>query len=214
MKFRIRIDGVDDAKVISFLSSYPEYIAVHHTVNDNPHYHFYVNATMIMSDQTMRMRVKRFFGTEKASDYSVKKCDDGREDEYIQYMFNTKHGNVWRRVCDSGIDIDRINKCIGDAETVSTEFAKANARKKKSNTVTIFDIAEEATEIFKTRHGEVNDQAEYYYKMAIIAIHLMKTYRKGSDYNMIIKVITTSLSISNPELLAGKVVKYFSERYL
>lgn len=209
MRFRIRLDGVDDTKVISFMSSYKEGIVVHHMVNDNPHYHFYLRDDMIMSTQAMRMRVKRYFDVKKSTDYSVKDCDEPRVQEYIQYLFNTKHGNRWRRVYDVGIGFDVIDDAISSAEKVSDEYEKLKIKQKRTNTISVFDMAEELAETLK----DTDDIADFYANAIKHAIQIAKKYRKGMDYNMIIKIVTTYIGIVNEEMLTRSVFEYFSSRY-
>lgn len=160
----------------------------------------------------MRMRVKRYFTIEKATDYSVKECDNERVDEYIQYLFNTKHGNLWRRVCDIGIDSARIDCAISNAAQVSDDYDKTVKKKTKSKTVTMYDIAEELSEIMKT-YKHIEEERDWYLKSITETIKLCKKYRKGMDYNMICKIVTTYTGIVDEDRLARKVIDYFSDRY-
>lgn len=142
MKFRIRVD-LDEDQLDEYVgewckSRFKEYVIVHHRLpHGNPHYHMYVDDPMCMSTDAMRQRVKRYFKIVKRGDYSVQECSVGREDEYISYMWNTKHDNVVTYV-DSNIDSERLAKCIQYAKEITDEFnAKVKNRKPKS----LYEIA-------------------------------------------------------------------------
>lgn len=95
MSYRVRIDekvSVEDLK--SFFNISDELVIVHHMVNDNPHFHLYIRSENWKSPQAMRYAIRTKFKNLNKTDYSIKTCDESRKDEYIQYLFNRKHGNV------------------------------------------------------------------------------------------------------------------------
>lgn len=215
MKFRIRIDDCMNKHLFyEWMEKYEKYVIVHHMVNDNPHFHMLLDDPKCDSLQNMRMRVKRWFKVEKSSDYSVKKCDDERDLEYLQYLFNEKHGNKSTLLYSAGYTDDIINECRDKAKTVAEEYAKVSKRKKQ---ITLYDIAEELAEIMKNievkRDFYEEEESAHYRVASKEVIKLCKKYRKGMDYNMIIKIMTTYTGIVNEDALSRQVFKYFSERY-
>lgn len=217
MQFRIRLDKTADANAITvqeFVTKYNQYVVVLHEVNDNPHYHLLITDSMCMSVQTMRMRVKRYFKVEKASDYSVKECSNDRELEYIQYLFNTKHGNKYTLMSYTGYDSNIIDDCIARAQEVSDEFKASVEKRKKKSTISVYDLAEEVKELMEGHEHVMQESPEDWYRMASLkAIQICKKHRKGMDYNMIVKIVTTYTGIVDEKALASKVERYFSDRY-
>jgi len=214
MKFRIRIDFNDDnlnaletviarQTLVEWFEKYThKYVIVHHRLpHGNPHYHMYADVPMVMSEDAMRQRIKRQFKPQNRGDYSVKLCDDGREDEYISYMFNTKHGNIATHIADN-VGADRIGKCLLAAQEVSNDFEqRKNSRKSKGPT--IYDIAVEVNEVFSGQ-----DTISNWTNTAIDVLH---RHRKTCEPNMLIKIISTAKSLKDKGFLVRKVQYYFQE---
>lgn len=207
MKYRIRIDLKEDQQqyLVDWckLSSIQHVIVYHVLPHGNPHYHIYMDAPMCFTEDAMRQRIKRVFKIEKRGDYSVKKCDDGREDEYISYMFNTKHGNVASLIADN-VGGERIAKCLSAAQEISDDFNVRKAeRQRKSKGITVYELAEEvATNI----HEDAT--IEDYTKLAISVCH---AHRKCCEPNMLIKIVATSRSFKEKDFLVRKLQFYFQE---
>jgi len=202
MKFRIRVDRSSDDDVTSFCERYSSYVIVHHVLPyGNPHYHAYVDDTMSMSIDAFRARVKRFFKPETRSDYSVKICDDDKVNEYVGYLFNTKHGNVARLVSYK-FDNDLLAECKEAAKSISDDYSK-RATERKSKGPTIYDIAVEVNEVFQGQDTIAN--------WTNTAIDVLHRHRKTCEPNMLIKIVSTAKSFKDKEFLVRKVQNYFQE---
>ena len=60
----------------------------------------------------MRARVDSVFKV-KGADRSVKQCDDDRVLEFVQYLFNTKHGNISTLLFNNVIsEVDLKSVCL------------------------------------------------------------------------------------------------------
>lgn len=207
MKFRVRIDNSDDVNVLEFCSRYTSYVIVHHILpHGNPHYHMYIEDSMSLSIDAIRARSKRFFKVEKRSDYSVKTCDDDKVNEYVQYLFNTKHGNVPRLVSVHNFDHTTLDQCKENAKTVSDEYdSRSRKREKLDKGPTLFQIGQELYDMIK----DVEDPTIYMYsKMCMSVLH---KHHKTSEPNMMIKIISTAMSRHQPDRLVKKVQEYFKE---
>lgn len=203
MKFRLRIDGEDQSRIQEFCSGYPEYVLVSHVLpHGNPHFHAYINAPMVMSDQAFRMRVKRCFNPQSRSDYSVKVCDQDKQDEYIQYLFNTKHGNVARLVSYQ-YDDDMLATAQKGAQEVTDDF-KQRQKSRKSKGPTIYDLAEEVNQNVSESTMSIKDYTE-------CAIKVLHSHRKTCEPNMLIKLVSTARSFKDKDFLVKKVQFYFQE---
>lgn len=213
MKIRVRVDAiedVDDTKVVSFCDQYTSYVIVSHILpHGNPHYHMYIDAPMVMSLDTIRMRVKRYFKTQKPSDYSVKKCDDEKVNEYVQYLFNTKHGNQYKLIKSSNFSDDLLAECIRMASEITTDFEQRQ-QKRKSNVdkgPTMFQMGIELVDVLKTTHKQNEDiSISDYTKCAIQVCH---KYNKSCHPNVLINIVSTAMSLTDPERLVRKVQNYF-----
>lgn len=179
MKFRLRIDGEDQNQIEQFCKGYAEYVIVFHVLpHGNPHFHAYINAPMVMSAQTFRMRVKRVFNPATRNDYSVKECDEDKQDEYISYLFNTKHGNVATLVAHN-LDDTYVNRCKESAKDISTDFQQRQ-QQRRTKSVTLYDIAMEVDDITK----DDND-------LIVNTIRVLHRHLKVHDDFLITKIITT-----------------------
>lgn len=207
MKFRVRVDGSSDESVSQFVSTYSSSVVVHHVLpHGNPHYHMFVDDRMSMSIDAFRARVKRFFKVTVSSDYSVKKCDDDKVNEYVQYLFNTKHGNQSRLVCVVNFDDDVLLECKESAKEVSEDYEKRTLeREKKKKDVTIFQLAEEVRDYVEESHS---DGIAAYTEAAIKVCH---RHRRCCEPNMLIKIVSTARSFRDKEFLVKRVQEYFRE---
>lgn len=210
MKLRLRIDGEDDAKVIEFLKPYYASVLVHHVLpHGNPHFHAYVDDKMALSIDAFRARVKRFFKTTKSSDYSVKKCDDDKVNEYVQYLFNTKHGNASRLVSVVNFDNDLIDTLKKAAQDVSESYdERTRQREKTIKGPTIYQLGVELVELIKANHLADDIMIADYTRYAIQVCH---KHHKTTEPNMLIKIVSTALSFNQPDRLVRKVQEYFRD---
>lgn len=207
MKFRVRIDNVTDAAMIKFCESYPSYVIVHHILpHGNPHHHAYIDAPMIMSDNTLRMRFKRYFEPSQRTDYSVKICDEEKVNEYVQYLFNTKHGNRSILVAHQ-YDNDLLIAAQKGAEDVTRDF-EARAERRKPKGPTIYQLAEQVRDIVDQTHKEEVSVQTY----TQICIDVLHKHRKTCEPNMLIKLVSTARSFRQKDFLVKKVQFYFQEQ--
>ena len=198
MMFRLRID---DAKLVSAtIAAWAEtvgnaYVIVHHLVNDNSHFHLYLDAPMIMSAQALRYRIKTRFGLDKVQ-YSVGLCDEERIDEYLQYLFNTKHGNIATLHKIKNIPDERLKRARDAAHVVSEEFAKQRKSKKVK---TLYEIAQEVRATVKDDTDEP--------QIVIMSIKLLHKYCKCHDRFLVIKLVDTVRSMVNPSQYAEYILR-------
>lgn len=199
MKFRLRIDEQDDQTLISFVDPYKTYVIVQHTLpHGNPHYHAYIEDVMSLSIDAFRARVKRYFKVSKASDYSVKKCDEDKVNEYVQYLHNTKHGNEWRVVAVRNFDTNLLSELQKAAKDISEDFSSRHTREKKPKGPTIFQLAQEVQDMYEETHEEEISIERY----TQCAISICYKYHKTAEPHMLIKIISTAMARSEK----GKVV--------
>lgn len=210
MKFRVRIDQSDDDSVIKFCSSYTSSVIVHHVLpHGNPHYHMYIEDLMSLSIDAFRARVKRYFKPVKSTDYSVKKCDDDKVNEYVQYLFNTKHGNVARYVSSTNFSDDDLVKCKEGAQVVSDEFERVTReREKQSKGPTIYQLGLELKQLLDEMHLNDDITVADYTRGAMQICH---KHHKSCEPNMLIKIVSTAMSFKQPDRLVRKVQEYFRE---
>lgn len=191
MKLRIRIDGDElPQSIAQMIRSSKEFIIVKHELPNNPHFHAYVDNDMIMSPQSFRYYLRKIY--EKSSDYSVKQCDDGREDEYVQYLFNTKKGN--QPFLDStNLSDERISKARLGAEQVRREFDESirNTRPKS-----LYDIAMYVNKIADSSNFDI------LVREVIKALH---KFCKVHDEFLVNKVVFTIMSYRDVELVVSRV---------
>lgn len=138
-EYRVRIDqveGIADDTLTQFLRDKSDaFLLVHHQINDNPHYHAYVQTKYTQGN--FSNLIKKSFPV-KGDLYSNKKCDNARKHEYFAYMFNTKKGNIPRYVDSEGISPLDVTQAQAHAQEVAKEFQERVSSAKKSK----FDIAE------------------------------------------------------------------------
>lgn len=138
MKFCIRIDlpHTEETEVnLKDLFKSPHHIIVSHILpTGNPHYHIIVDDQNIMSQQTLRNRIKRKLGV-AGTDFSLKIFSE----EYgaiapYSYLFNSKHGNIAKLVSHN-LEQDFVDQCIKAAAEVTNDFNKRHSIKNKAPTV-------------------------------------------------------------------------------
>ena len=198
--FRIRID--DTKQVSATVAVWAEtvsrsYVVVHHMVNANSHFHLYLDAPMVMSAQALRYKVRTKFDLTNV-EYSVGLCSEERIDEYLSYMFNTKHGNV-ATLHRTNLDGDVIQRARNAAQVVSDEFA---VKRKSSKPKTLYEIAQEVRATVK---DDTNN--EQIVKMSILLLH---KYCKCHDRFLVIKIIETVRSMVNPSEYTDYILRIIS----
>lgn len=207
--FRLRIDGVNDELAKKFMESYKSHVLVHHVLpHGNPHYHAYVDASnKIIGIDAFRARVKRHFLPQDRTEYSVKKCDSDKVNEYVQYLFNTKHGNESRTVSVSNFDNDVLLACQQSAKDVSMDYEKRTRERKESKGPTIYQLGEELGDIIEQNHIEEPTVREY----TTHAIAVCRKHQRPCDRNMLVKIVSVAMSRneSGRDMLVKSVQDYF-----
>jgi len=222
--FRLRIDIVSDLNTDNLIEvCRPDtYVIVRHELpTGNPHYHTYFKYDNEMKENTLRQRIKRRFEFLKPSDYSIKKCDEERTNEYVQYMFNTKHGNKWELIDTLNFDLKLLNTLKENAQKISTDYADTH---KKSKGPTMWDLAQEIEfEYSKLTAITINDlgtqtMEEYHDNrenmIAVyidLAIKVCRKHHKAFDEFMLRKLITTAQTSTNKGIdkLRTKMLNYY-----
>jgi len=130
MELRGRIDEVkevsSDALRAWLTTAGTDIVLVHHILpNGNPHFHFYLKSRF-NSVASAKYNFKKRFVVDK-TDWSLKECAADRRDEYLQYLFNTKHGNK-PTLITSFKDLSEEQK---RASVISTEFPSVPVRVKR-----------------------------------------------------------------------------------
>lgn len=204
--YRLRIDKPETGLDVDALIQVCEptsYVVVHHQLpHGNPHYHLYIKTDI--KDNTLRLRIKRKFNIQKASDYSLKTCNPNMINEYVQYMFNTKHGNVWELIDTLNFDNELLNTLIDNAKQISTDY-EAVSDKKKSSKPTIYDLAMEVRERFKEKHHITDNPTEQlgyspspegseeYLEHLKIGISVCRKYHQPFEEHYLRRLITTAI---------------------
>lgn len=212
--YRIRIDDVEGVNTPDLIEiSQPKaYVIVKHVLpHGNPHYHAYIQTEV--KDANFRKRLKAKFPQLTKTDYSVKKCDDDRINEYVQYLFNTKRGNRWELVDKYNFDDSVLSDCMESAQKVSDEHAAKFAKSKTNTGPTIWDLAQQVAEEYAkaTVIGEDYDQKRII-AYTDIAIGVLLRNKKAFDEFLLRKLITTAMAEhpKGKEHLRYKMLKNFS----
>lgn len=222
MRFRLRVDEVRpaiQAELVSMLErlSPRDYVFVKHVLpitpqrqDGNPHFHLYVDAPDITSVPALRYHVDKL--KVKGAERSVKQCDEGREDEFIQYLFNRKHGNT-SLLLSSTIDTTEHQ---ARAAQVAEDFAKENPPKKEKVGPSMWQLATETLAHFRLTHPRMPSadySADVYREMARSAIAVCQTHHKPVCDYMLQKLVQTALVQSEGsyrELVVNAVVRRLS----
>lgn len=197
MRLRLRVDEITLDMGQRFLEMIKrhlptDYVVVRHVLpgGKNPHFHAYVNCPMMMSASGMRYYMDKL-GV-KGSDRSVKECDEERVDEYIQYMFNRKHGNTWMLV-ESTIDTTTHQQA---AEQVADEFEERQRAKssRKKTEPTTWDLAEEVRMKLSVDNREPLSEAQLYEWATDYAIDACRKARKTYTDFSIQRIVQTAVT--------------------
>lgn len=199
-EFRVRVDrdAIDEQFVAYLKERTTRYVLVHHTPGhgENPHYHAYVETKYTANNWSTYL--KKAFNLSGNQEYSSPKCDPDRRLEYIQYLFNTKKGNVARLVAYDGFSPLDIATHMENATQVAKEFdAKLKAAKK----LTKFDIAERVA----ASYG-VNTHPHVIYDAIVELLH---KNRMCSGIFVIKDIMATTLAMNNSHQLRDAVCKNF-----
>lgn len=208
MSYRVRIDEkVSFEDLMCFFEVFSDLVIVHHIVNDNPHFHAYIKTEKWKSPQSMRYSIRTRFQNLNKTDYSVKLCDEDRKDEYIQYMFNRKHGNI-PTLKYSTIDITKHKE---RADEVANDFME---KYKNKDDVTNYDLSKMLAEYIRT-NGLNQWNHDDKHKLVIQAIELHNKYGKAYCEFSLQRMITTAMGLTDWRTLVVDNVyqKLFVPRY-
>lgn len=189
MKFRLRIDEIcpDMTERLSGFFAGTEHVLVKHVLpHGNPHYHIYYDNPMIMSVPALRYQIDKLT-TCKGPQRSIKECDETRKDEYIQYLFNTKHGNISTTI-SSSIQLDDY---IKKAKEVSEDFAKSRIKAKRPE-VTLWEMAEEVRALCVTDNP--TSEYELYRQYIEAAIDVCRKHKKTYTDFSIQRLVQTAIT--------------------
>jgi len=197
MLFRIRVDEVNRhvQEKLGFLLTGHEHVLVKHvlpTADGNPHYHAYADLDF-KSPQALRYNIDKRCST-SASQRSVTECDPERKDEFIQYLFNTKHGNIWS-IISSTIDTTEHQ---ARAAAVSKSFAEANPPKeKKAKGPTMWDLAMETHQTYVLEHVKTisSDSPSHVHRAyAEAAVKVCRKHHKVMCDYTLQKIVQTAMT--------------------
>lgn len=205
MMFRVRVDSQrNDQGFLDFLQQYKSYVCVFHELpHGNPHYHMFIEDTMSLSIDALRKRVDRNFNV-KGADRSVKECDASRVNEYIQYLYNQKHGNVSTHIGHRNIDDSLLLQLQTQAKDVADDFAHRKKVKQSKQQVSQYDLAEEVRSRLSELH-KLTFTIEDYTK---VAIQVMRKHRKAFCKYSLGRIIMTAM---DDEKIVAQMQNYFHE---
>jgi len=221
--YRIRIDEVSGLNIDDLLEvcGSVQHVCVRHELpTGNPHFHIFTKTQVKQAN--LRKKIKTYLPNLLKSDYSIKSCDEPRVNEYVQYMFNTKHGNKWELITTLDFDDSIIQSLTQNAKQISTDFVKVQANKKHGPTM--WDLAEEmntlVTSKFKPTVNDLGtDQLEDYYTNLEIsleqyidaAITVCRKHKKAFDEFMLRKLVSTARSATTHGRAAikARILNYY-----
>lgn len=186
MKFRVRVDS--SLSVSDFVQPYSSHVVVHHILpHGNPHYHMYIEDTQSLSVDALRKRVDRYFNV-KGPQRSIKVCDDSRVNEYVQYLFNEKHGNKATLVSTGNFDSTLLLQLQAQAKDVANEFT-SRQKSKSDKGPSQYDLAEEVKDRLKDLHKQDYSIEDY----TRSAIQVMRKHRKAFCKFSLGRIIMTAM---------------------
>lgn len=214
--YRIRIDEkpeLDLPRLMTVLG-HESHVIVHHVLPNqiNPHYHIYLVTKLKQAN--LRKRFKAELPTVQKSDYSIKACDEQRSSEYVQYMFNTKHGNKPTLVSTYNYDLTVLDGLKEAAKNVSENFKQIiNNRVNKGPTM--YDLAVQVNDAISPQTvndlGNLNDHVASLEQYIDTAIDVCHKNKKAFDEFMIRKLVLTARSMtkSGRRPIREKILNYF-----
>jgi len=194
--YRFRIDALDNLNLddlVQMSGSAQHVIVKHELPHGNPHYHMYLKTNIKQAN--FRKKLKALLPNIQKSDYSLKTCDESRINEFVQYMFNTKHNNKWELYDSFNFDNTVLNDCIQAAKSVSADFIKSVSNKQKGPT--IYDLAVEINEAYKTGFLQEHNNKEQYRIFLELAIKICHKHRKAFEENMLRRLVSTAITLTS-----------------
>lgn len=223
--FRIRVDitnGLNSDTILELCDSKAHVVVRHELPHGNPHYHMWIQTDT--KEPTLRQRFIR--QSICKSDYSIKKCNPDRIDEYVQYMFNTKFGNKWELIDTHNFDNQHLNDLIKNAKEISDDFEERHQQKDKP---TIYSLAMEVRNVFKhTYHITDNpldslgkrqapDGYDEYREHLKIAISVCRKHKQAFEENYLRRLVSTAIcegESGRATIMSKIMAKEFPDKYI
>lgn len=211
--YRLRIDeisGLHVNRLLEVCGSVQHVIVRHELPHGNPHYHAYIKTEIKQAN--LRKKIKTLFPEIQKTDYSLKACDEQRINEYVQYMFNTKHGNKWELIDTLNYDDTALSVAMESAKKISTDYTETHVKKRDTGP-TIWDLAQELEQKVKDRPLKLNQfDTDWITTYTNEAIAIMRNHRKPFDEFLLRKIITTAMSSTEKgrDIMRYKMLKQFS----
>lgn len=185
MSYRIRVDAkISYEDLMCFFEVFTDLTIVRHDVNDNPHFHAYIMTDKWKSPQSMRYAIRTKFKNLNKTDYSIKLCDETRKDEYIQYLFNRKHGNIPTLLFST---IDTTQHQLR-AEQVANDFME---KYQKDHEITQYDISKMLAEYIRT--NDTNNK----YEIISQCLSLHNKYGKSYTVFSLERSVMTAMGLTD-----------------
>lgn len=205
MLFRIRADELDEetsAKLIKMVAAKEHVLVKHVLPHGNPHFHLYLNDPCQMSCPAMRYTLDKVIKC-KGPQRSVKECEKERAAEYLQYLFNTKHGNV-ATIISTTLDVAEYQS---KAAVVSQEFADT-VKSRKAKDVTSWQMSEEVRQLYLAHGEEIRSEEDIYRVHIIYAIQVCRKYKKTFTDFSIQRIVQTAVcsDSKNQEIFVRNVI--------
>lgn len=205
--FRIRVDIVSDLNADSLMEvcQPTSHVVVRHELpHGNPHYHAFVETDL--KDNALRQRFKRRFPFLAPSDFSIKKCDPDRVNDYVQYLFNNKHGNQWELIDVNNFDSQLLDRLQIQAKAITDQFASSQTTKRDKPT--IYELAMKVRKVFTDRHhiqstldnlgkpqlAPPPEGLEEYREHLEIAIQICRQYKQPFEENYLRRLVSTAIA--------------------
>jgi len=170
----------------------------------NPHFHFYIKSKF-NSVEAAKYNLKKFFKRLTKSDWSLRPCDADRVDEYLQYFFNTKHGNRPTLI----YSFKDLSEHQARANEIAAAFTEVITDRKKKEEKTFYDIAMELADNMRSQGISTNE----YILMTHEAIKIHRKYRKGFNLFALERTMTTAMGINEPEQVAFTMQRIMSTKF-
>lgn len=192
--YRLRFDIKNDLNsddILEVCQPTSHVVVRHELPHGNPHFHLWIETDI--KQNALRQRIKRKFEYLLSTDYSLKSCNPNRLDEYIQYMFNTKHGNKWELIDLKNFDEVKLKQLQVQAKTISDDF-QLSKKDKKSDRPTIWQLATEVSEQLQYTRRDINYDERF--KQALQeCIKVCLKYKQPFEFHYLKRLATTAISI-------------------
>jgi len=142
MQYRIRVDSVPSFSMLDLKRYIDKYatsycLVRHEPVSPNVHYHIWLETNN--ADSTVRLMLTKHMPYLKGNaGHSVQMCDPLRKEEYLQYLFNRKHGN--RAFFESQLGVDNWEVFQERSNIATEEYLAVKKGKQYSKNDCVEDL--------------------------------------------------------------------------